>query len=629
MRKYLILAQSNLAAEALRKVLGLTWVETEKSSHKVADVPAVVMVYAESSPHHVFEHVASRIRAELDEGATVTGDQATILVDCFNLLEANPLQSTRWSGVVGMLILAFPEHRWVFGCLQGANDVLTIKRWHSLDALFSKMPATTLGDGSGLRHFLRQMIAMTEEKKRKVAPYVPLRVDCAAALDDEENYAYFNAYVAYRFGFRAWPVCSDEQARSLFSCAKADVESVPAPVCLTFEDICISYPDGSQDTHYSDLSGDDDASRKSQLPLLEKADYRIFVTTQHQQDGQASKNECNNDYIHSGQCVLNGSKPNRYGELVLKPYSGLFDLWRSSGLDRQLVWWDQEGTRFRGVGKDYAWPPREPCEPDGDTGHSAPGRLLLIATHLLRRCEKFLASASSVQEAVRCAILATDALELLGDRTPTIAMDALRLKHLAEVTAECQFSGVEYKIEMKARLTEIRRDATHIGRWFDRRQQAMAAMNAEMTTLVDIIHVLRKHGQFDEIQICQNRIRYLHNRLWMHKTRVGFMFLPFLAYFEFVLSSFVVFSFMLVFWGIVFILLFHLASILPVVKVPVVFSDWSPAIKDTLERFITLKEYRHGESFWWCMTATFAAVMSITHIGLFISHLQLILKRKE
>ena len=81
------------------------------------------------------------------------------------------------------------------------------------------------------------------------------------------------------------------------------------------------------------------------------------------------------------------------------------------------------------------------------------------------------AGVTSVADAVSGAVLATDALELTGGRTPTTAIDALYLKHQFELEAECQFSGVEYHLRIEPRLEEIAEDAAWICRWFAPRQQ--------------------------------------------------------------------------------------------------------------------------------------------------------------
>lgn len=612
-------------------------------------VMAVEKAFESENVSSHFLAIADWLEDEVAKGCNFQGiPEVVVLTDLAGYgpvtwSDLNPVARHDWSAVLGMLSLAFPECHFVLvsGEIDSRPQVILVTQEGTAKSYdlrlgcnpeqleqvlnFTKTRYSSLFDGAGFRNAVRIAMATDEID----VPYMPVRSAVSAAVDDEASYAYFNAYVAYRFGFRSFSVCTVAQSRALFKHTESISGALTPPV-LTFEDVCLSCPDGQRDEHYSDLGGDSEGSRKMSLPLLDRVNYRIFVTTQHQQVGHTGKNAQNQFYIRSGLCVLNGTAPNRYGILLLKPFSGMFDLWRRSGLDHKLCWWDYIGKRFRrGVGEGYIWPPRQQNELDGDTGHSAPGRLLMVATHLIRRCEKLLPSACSVPEAVRCAVLATDALELLGDRTPTTAMDALWLKHLAEVTAECRFSGVEYRIEMHARLKEIQRDATHIGQWFDHRQQKSAAMNAEMTTLVDIVKILRQHGQFDEIQICQNRIRYLHNRLWVREYRLGFVFLPFLAYFELVLSSFLVFSCAIVLWGIVFVVLFYLARSAPPLGFSALPASWTIAIKDALERFIAMKEFGAGKSVWWCMTATLASVMSVTHIGLFISHLQLILKRKE
>ena len=161
-----------------------------------------------------------------------------------------------------------------------------------------------------------------------------------------------------------------------------------------------------------------------------------------------------------------------------------------------------------------------------------------IAQHLLNRAERlWRADGMSIQEAVRGAVLATDALELLGGRTPTTSIEALRLKHEFEVNAECRFSGVEHHFLLKPRLQEIRRDVAYICNWFHPKQQRMAALNAEMTILSCLMIVFRQNAQFDEEQECLVRVRHLQNELWRRQSPWRFWTWPVLRYFEFILSS--------------------------------------------------------------------------------------------
>ncbi len=64
---------------------------------------------------------------------------------------------------------------------------------------------------------------------------------------------------------------------------------------------------------------------------------------------------------------------------------------------------------------------------------------------------------ATLRMSVRRATFATDALELTGHRTPTTALEALSTKHQLELTAECHFSGIEYNVDVKSRLAEIRK----------------------------------------------------------------------------------------------------------------------------------------------------------------------------
>lgn len=69
---------------------------------------------------------------------------------------------------------------------------------------------------------------------------------------------------------------------------------------------------------------------------------------------------------------------------------------------------------------------------------------MLIAETLLRRAEIFASEACTVKDYIKGAVLATEALEMLGGRTATLSLVALGLNHQFEVLAECAFVGVGY-----------------------------------------------------------------------------------------------------------------------------------------------------------------------------------------
>ena len=163
---------------------------------------------------------------------------------------------------------------------------------------------------------------------------------------------------------------------------------------------------------------------------------------------------------------------------------------------------------------------------------------MLVAENLILRAESSAGSVETVAEAAQGAVLAVDAEELTGGRTPTTAVEALTLKHRFEVMAECQFCGVAYHIWMKPRLDEIAEETTAICKWFHAGQRKNAALNAEMHIVNQLVGILREFNRFDEEQICLNRIRRLHNTLWMRQKPSRLIFWPVLRYLELLLSSF-------------------------------------------------------------------------------------------
>lgn len=116
-------------------------------------------------------------------------------------------------------------------------------------------------------------------------------------------------------------------------------------------------------------------------------------------------------------------------QVVYKPASGLHTLWDKLGLPRAYRKTPSTGRNSpdyrhaHGLAKGYIWPPPKPDKGGNATeethdGHSAPGRLLRITEHLIQRATKLLEDVATVPDAVRGAVLATQALELLGGKTP-------------------------------------------------------------------------------------------------------------------------------------------------------------------------------------------------------------------
>jgi hypothetical protein len=154
-----------------------------------------------------------------------------------SLEELNPMTVSKgyWATVVAMLVLSFPEVHWVFLTpytlrssdlvtrgSSDADDQQAIKQKTQTDGsvsraktfpeLMHKLSATnllssisslhrdgftSLFDPTGLRYMICHNITDAKDSERnQVAAYIPLRQELAAAIDEEADYAYLNAYTA-------------------------------------------------------------------------------------------------------------------------------------------------------------------------------------------------------------------------------------------------------------------------------------------------------------------------------------------------------------------------------------------------------------------------------------------------
>ena len=194
----------------------------------------------------------------------------------------------------GTLLLSFPEVVWVplyrgtISCfLSGMNsDMIPENPFSTLRGSLEMCRAgySPLFDGDGLRS------TVISNRIRKDASEHRNRSDVAVALDEERQFAYMNAYVAYRFGYRAIPVvtrrCANfvvgrdwlfQQHKMTFGGGTSnDGQGALRPRLVVFEDVCLEFPDHNE-------YGDSDsigfgAPRDRVFPLLEHADMRIITT---------------------------------------------------------------------------------------------------------------------------------------------------------------------------------------------------------------------------------------------------------------------------------------------------------------------------------------------------------------
>ena len=526
--------------------------------------------------------------------------------------DLNPLNDNEFPQLIAMLILAFPEIHWVFmpGIFIDKPNDFHVYKINELNEFIKRVLSLNnsdliaLFDPCNLRNSIKQNIYKTEKG-------IPKRGLLAAAIDEEISYALMNAYTAYRFGYRAWVVSSFETMKHVFG-----KNSKIKKVDLVFEDLYLNFPDRGADDHLSELTVRDDDKN---FPKLKGVDDRILITVGHKNTGGAKNTwRCNLEYLKS-------DFNDRY-KILYKPLAGIFDLWKKAG-----KWqWIKNCPKLP---DSFDWPLKKIID-DEDKSHSAPGRLLLISEKLLARSKRILKNADSVTDAIHSATLALEAKELLACKTPTMSLEALSLQHQAEVEAECMFCGVEYDLDVKSRIKDIKKEVTAISKWFHPSSKKRSQLNAEITIFSALAQRYRKYSQFDEENVLLHENRKLTNTLGVNRNPLLLLAWPFRAYVNFLLQSLTRFAFVILAWVFLFgVIYWYVARLTP--QIEVYFIDSIIVSAKTFLAFqppsleywvkkppdMTFTPFR---LFWFIGPA----VLGFIHLGIFISHLTMILMRK-
>lgn len=604
---YLILAQSEVTARALGAWLELLGERPlQEDDRKLVDDRCVVvepLIRNGDQGVAAFETVVDRVTKVLAE---VSPLPLTVLVDAVKPDSLDPLgEGGDWDSLLAMLILAVPEVRWVFGVNSQEQGW---KIWHSLPTLLAMPWRNPLLDPTGLRNHVRK-------KCKKNRP--PVRSEGAASLDEEVHYALFHGYTAYRFGYRADVVTSWKLMEELFA-----GEDRPHGFRILLEDVNLYFPDRKAATKLSDF----EASRASHCPKLaydkelESSEFRIMVTTGH---SDSRKENCP---IEKNKAYLELCKSGRWS-LVLKPTGGMFDLWTKARLfERYPMRLATKGSGFSRAGQadGFVWPPCKDAESDdpNDPSHSAPGKLMLVASHLIRRADALRESANTVEECIRGAVLATDALELLGYRTPTLALQALELKQWFETKAEVAFVGVGHHFQLKRRFREIERETRVAARFHHKGRRDASALDSAVTIANRLTLVFREAGQFDEEEECLRKLRWWNRKLSFRRARDKYHLWPglaLLAYAEWMISSLGWLLLSVAAWMLLLALLWWAWTMDG--------HSWDAAVKGTLEAFIGSGiETDQGEGI--VFLSSFSAMLGFFHLGVFVSYLYSAIARK-
>lgn len=652
MKSYLILAQSPQAAKGLETAVKYFRNPGEGSSVETVWKQPIGAPDGIEPYESLVKLIDRLIRTDL---GAIGGTLVVALVD-----EIRPLQldvtAGGWDSTMAMLILGFPEIRWVFGNCSGVDantkvapaggsssrlDWGAIIADHSLGSLVDPAPREPLFDPTGLRNWVR---AVSNAGLRRSGDdlVLPTRELTAAAIDEESLYAYLHAHTAYRFGCRTDVITRWALMKRRFGGAG------PHGYWLLLEDMSLNFVDKPASLHLLHLEAREGPNGvrtgrehhcpqlRSEDPEAEHSEHRLLITAGQSQDAGAA--------LDTNRAYLNRkSDATGRGTVIPKPAGGMFDLWKEAGLSKR---WSC--TCLKGNVDRFVWPPAgTQRSSDHLGGHGAPGKLILIAETLIDRARRLLNDPDEAGHSVQGAVLATDAMEMIGNRTPTSALEALTLKHQFELLTECQFAGVRYHLEIQSRIEEIAFEADAIARWFGPRPaQKSASFNGQMKLIARLIDILRCHGQYDEEQVCMNRVRYLHHKLWMHSPYRAAAFgdasanwvipwrvllSPLLSYLRLLLRSFSMFLVVLFAWILGLTLLFQSSNGVDhsfvgglTDAISAFFSQGSPF--QGVTSATTKSEEPH---LWWRVSVACIAIVAGTlHLGVFISHLYAMASRK-
>jgi len=337
MPTYIILARSKASAASLTKVLELAACVDGLNLKESCAEPTEILVTEAEPGIDTFKRVVGKIHGAVDRSGQVPLSEIVVLVDDVSLAELNPVRSSGWMSVLAMVILSFPEFRWVFGCIRQPvastdsatdSDTASLAESHSLSSLFAAR-WEPLFDPSGLRNHIRRLAKQTKagdadgetgNEPKPVAPYLPLRKRLALAIDDEWSYAYLNAYTAYRFGYCAHAVMTWGQME--WAC-KRDRKNGE---WITIEDLHLNFADrpdrAENNKRLSNL-----IERDSIFPALGKQNvkFRILVTSGQTRASDPAKWQANRAYMEE--------KWGNRAKLIPKPFSGIFDLKKEAELE--------------------------------------------------------------------------------------------------------------------------------------------------------------------------------------------------------------------------------------------------------------------------------------------------------
>lgn len=452
-----------------------------------------------------FEAIADWIQAALDVVSSSTIPTVTIHTDFLGtheITDLNPVlpagnESRRLHIILSMLILAFPEVNWVFQrkySQHEGTETAIFRAAHFCQPADSEWLAllrsgfSNLFDVTGLRNHVLASLKRYDPK----LDFLSIRQRTGTAIDDEADYAVFHSYIGYRFGFR---MCAVSTARLMERLLTDNGLLQPD---LVIEDMFLGFTDRCEVRDPGLLEKNSNSQiRDKHFPKLKASKFRRCVTSGHERGkAQVDIEEWQADYYY--ELGTTGSVKQGINK---KPCTGVFDLWKTTGLRDQV-------SGASGI------TPVDQQQPPND--HSIRERLPSIANRLLGRSEELMRKGpSTVQLCLYGAVLANEAGSVFGGRAPTTTLRTIALKHEFEVTAECTFFGATYNLDVESRLNDFQKSLNDVAVWFGEEHREQSKQNIYAMIVNRLLIRYREYNQFDEEHLCLRAIRDSHREMTM------------------------------------------------------------------------------------------------------------------
>jgi len=624
MARIFVITTASRLARSLKRYYG------RMPEHEVTPVVLSETHFEHQSPAKTFGWIADKIeRATPQDGTSAVTRDSVAILDVYGknlsgLAAMSPIRHDigHWPVAASMLLLAFPEMCWLFYSPYDRvtppsfpeDSYLGVSPFLRRIPLSRRRDIGDLLDPFGLRNTIREAILNTKNEGGPVLPNVPTRDAVAVTVDDEESQAFFNAYVAYRFGYCACPITN---WRALQKALGEDPLFQPN---LLLEDLYLGFPDKDRNLSLSSLKERDEHFSEN---FDKKLKRRIIITVGHRETKRMQNGWHKNiDYLGRFENKSSTKKERVKTNIIYKPISGIFHLWNKMGMPKSSGISDSTIK--------FEWPPRPGSTSRQPEGHSAPGRILVIAERLADRSRSILEDPHDVLDVIHAATLALEAKELLADRTPTTALEALALQHRAEVRAESMFRGIEFNLDVQSRFEEINREVQAVAHWFSGRRRRRVTLNARLAIVEDLAREFSELDQFEEERECRAEARRLYFDFWAQQSPWRLPFLPLLRYLSLSLRSLPVFLCLVTLWIVLFGMGYHALD-------PYIFEksrSFGEAFSVSTIYFFTLSIpdygwYNASKQVLWNSILAFQSAVSLSHLGILVSHIYLIISRRQ